>query len=95
VIGERSEAEGTAMGSMHEDWDRWRRDVQAQAHAQAKQQPAPSAPRPPAVTFELKVRNRLDFIRYLRAQGKMRDDCPDCAGTGVIGDGYPCPSCKD
>jgi hypothetical protein len=82
------------MGSMHEDWDRWRRDVQAQAQSQAKQPSAPAA-RPPLVTFEPKVRNRLNFIRYLREQGRLRDDCPDCAGTGVIGDGYPCPSCKD
>jgi DnaJ-class molecular chaperone len=73
---------------MHQDWDNWARNLPQTQNPQPTQGQTRR-------TFTPKERNGLEFIRYLRAQGKMRDDCPDCAGTGVIGDGYPCPSCKD
>ena len=64
----------------------------------------------PAVeTFSVAERRGLEFVAWLIEQNRLSDDrrpdaaplcsscrdCRDCGGTGLVGDGYPCPSCAN
>ena len=81
------------MGSMHPDWDEW---AQSLHQIRPQPQPKPQAPKPtPAQQLSEREQKRLQFMRWLREQGRLREDsCPDCGGTKIIGDGYPCPTCR-